>query len=105
RYNTNKSSLSNLRSQLSQIGASRPSGGGSSGGCYIATMVYGSYEHPQVIVLRNFRDNVLNGYSLGRRFISFYYKHSPNWVEKMKDKKFLNKAIKIILNSIIKLLK
>ncbi len=107
RYNTNKSSLSNLRSQLSQIGASRSSGGSSSGsgGCYIATMVYGSYEHPQVLVLRGFRDNVLNNYSLGRKFINFYYKHSPNWVEKMKDNKTLNKAIKIILNSIIKLLK
>jgi len=105
RYNTNKSSLSSLKSQLSQIGASRPSGGSSSGGCYIATMVYGSYEHPQVIVLRGFRDNVLNNYTLGRKFISFYYKHSPNWVVKMKDNKTLNKAIKIFLNSIIKLLK
>ncbi len=106
RYNTNKSSLSNLRSQLSQIGASRPSGGGSSsGGCYIATMVYGSYEHPQVIVLRDFRDNVLNKHTAGQKFINFYYKNSPNWVEKMKDKKTLNKAIKIILNGIIKLLK
>jgi hypothetical protein len=101
RYNTNKSSLSNLRSQLSQFGASRPS----SGGCYIATLVYGSYEHPQVIVLRGFRDNVLNKYTAGRKFITFYYKHSPNWVEKMKDKETLNKAIRIILNAIIKLLK
>jgi hypothetical protein len=76
-----------------------------SSGCYIATMVYGSYEHPQVLVLRGFRDNVLNNYSLGRKFINFYYKHSPYWVEKMKNNKTLNKAIKIILNSIIKLLK
>lgn len=30
-----------------------------SGGCYIATMVYGNYDHPQVMVLRDFRDSYL----------------------------------------------
>jgi hypothetical protein len=30
------------------------------GHCYIATMVYGDYNHPNVIELRNYRDNSLN---------------------------------------------
>jgi hypothetical protein len=110
-YNTNKSSLSNLRSQLSQIGtgsSGRSSGGSSSSGksgCYIATMVYGNYDHPQVIVLRRFRDNVLAKHTLGLNFISFYYKHSPSWVENLKDKIFVNRIIRVFLNGIIKILK
>jgi hypothetical protein len=30
------------------------------GFCYVATMVYGDYNHPSVIHLRKFRDNKLN---------------------------------------------
>ena len=30
-----------------------------SGGCYVATCVYGSYDCPQVWTLRRFRDNTL----------------------------------------------
>jgi len=104
RYNTNKSSLSSLKSQLSNIGASSPSSGSSSGGCYIATMVYGSYDHPQVIVLRRFRDNVLDNNCVGRQFVKFYYKHSPSLVEKLKENKTINKSIKVILNIIINFL-
>lgn len=28
-------------------------------GCYIATMAYGSYDHPQVMILRRYRDDIL----------------------------------------------
>lgn len=28
-------------------------------GCYIATMAYGDYDHPQVIILRDYRDYTL----------------------------------------------
>ena len=73
--------------------------------CYIATMVYGDYNHPQVIVLRDFRDNTLQNSSLGRAFIRFYYKNSPAWVKKMQDKKIVNVIIKTILNKFIKLYK
>lgn len=40
-----------------------------SSGCYIATMAYGDYNHPQVVHLRNFRDNRLANYYIGREFI------------------------------------
>ena len=47
-------------------------------GCFIATAVYGDYDHPQVLKLRNFRDSTLRKSLLGRCFISFYYTVGPH---------------------------
>ena len=74
-------------------------------GCYIATMVYGDYEHPQVLVLRGFRDGFLAHSLLGRSFIRFYYKYSPSWVKALENNRLINQAIKRSLNQFIKLLK
>lgn len=52
----------------------------SSGGCYIATAVYGSYDCPQVWVLRRFRDYRLAKTWYGRAFIKTYYTISPTLV-------------------------
>ena len=69
--------------------------------CYIATMVYGDYNHPQVIALRGFRDNTLQNSILGRAFIRFYYRNSPSWVEKMQGKKTIISIIRTILDKFI----
>ena len=76
----------------------------SSSGCYIATMVYKDYNHPKVMVLRNFRDDFLLNYFVGREFVKFYYKYSPSIVELLKDKRSINNIIKKSLNMIIKLI-
>lgn len=75
------------------------------GGCYIATMAYGDYEHPQVIVLRQFRDSYLSKYVWGRMFIKFYYAHSPRWVERLKNHTHINGLIRVVLDSFVCLLK
>jgi hypothetical protein len=75
------------------------------GNCFIATMVYGSYEHPQVLVLRQFRDDVLQNSMFGRWFIKTYYHYSPKLVEKIKDKQTINTIIRNLLNQIIKIIK
>ncbi|GEM_PF-5804667 len=74
-------------------------------GCYIATMAYGNYEHPQVIILRRYRDQVLDSYILGKFFIKTYYKYSPKLVEKLRNKENINGLIRITLNQIIKIIK
>lgn len=93
-YFNNNSTLNSINRQLQPKQTS-------SGGCYIATMVYGDYDHPQVMALRNFRDEFLDHREWGRRFIRFYYKHSPGWVEKLKSHKLINKGIQKILDSFI----
>lgn len=74
-------------------------------GCYIATMAYGDYQHPQVIILRHFRDTVLEKSLLGRLFIKNYYLFSPQLVEILKSQKLINIFIRKSLNQFIKLIK
>ena len=50
-------------------------------GCYIATAVYGSYDCPEVWVLRRYRDNTLSSSIFGRIFIRLYYAISPTLVK------------------------
>lgn len=88
-FKNNNSTLNNINTQLN------PSG------CYIATMAYGDYDHPQVIVLRDFRDSFLVKRGWGRQFISYYYAHSPQWVEKLKNRKKTNKVIRKVLDGFV----
>ncbi len=52
-------------------------GGGSNGGCFIATAAYGSYWEPHVMTLRQFRDSYLLTNKLGTKFVETYYRYSP----------------------------
>jgi len=66
--------------------------GGESGGCFIATSVYGNYDHPIVLDLREFRDNWLEKREKGKRFIRWYYQKGPmlaSCIEKSKTRKIL----------------
>jgi len=57
------------------------SGGAEKGGfCFIATAVYGDYDHPNVRRLRTYRDQVLARSSAGKQFIAWYYKNGPKLV-------------------------
>lgn len=52
-----------------------------SGGCYVATAVYGSYDCPEVWTLRRFRDYTLAETWYGRAFVYTYYAISPTLVK------------------------
>lgn len=97
-YQSNFSTLKRMDSQLNPKSKSTTS---SSGGCYIATMAYGDYDHPQVMVLRDFRDSFLAKRNWGKRFIAYYYAHSPNWVEKLKNHKTINAIIRKVLDTFV----
>lgn len=67
-------------------------------GCYIATMAYGDYNHPQVLTLRRFRDDVLLKSIFGRLFVKIYYYVSPKLVWLLRDSETVNTFIRKILD-------
>jgi hypothetical protein len=56
---------------------SSSSGSSSSGACFIATAVFDSYDSPEVVKLRYFRDHYLSQHIVGRSFTALYYKVGP----------------------------
>ena len=81
-----------------------PQSNNKSEGCYIATMAYGDYDHPQVLVLRDFRDNFLLPTHLGRLFVRFYYWISPELVRILNGHERINYMIRKTLDFFIKIL-
>ena len=73
--------LQEVNKVLTQQSTNHSANTTSSGGCYVATAVYGSYDCPQVWTLRRFRDDVLASSFAGRLFIRTYYAISPTLVK------------------------
>jgi hypothetical protein len=70
-----------------------------SSGCFIATAVYGSPYASEVILLKEFRDNWLLNFELGKLFVSFYYWVSPpiaNQIAKSNSLKAITKSTLVI---------
>lgn len=72
-----------------------------SGGCYIATAIYGSYDCPEVWTLRRFRDLKLAESVFGRAFIKLYYSTSPTLVKWFGKTLFFKKTFKPILDKLV----
>ena len=74
-------------------------------GCYIATCVYGSYDCPNVWVLRRFRDYKLSHSAPGRLFIRGYYAISPVLVKHFGSEEWFRKMWAGILDPCVGLLR
>ena len=74
---------------------------GKSGGCYIATAIYGSYDCPQVWTLRRYRDYSLAKTWYGRAFIRTYYAISPTLVKWFGDLELFKNFWKPRLNRMV----
>lgn len=79
----------------------RPASASSSGGCYVATAVYGSYDCPQVWTLRRYRDNQLAKSRHGRAFIRIYYAISPTLVKWFGETKWFKRIWLIKLDKMV----
>lgn len=77
----------------------------SSGGCYVATAAYGSYDCPEVWVLRRFRDDYLAKSMAGRAFIKTYYAVSPTAVKIFSPHKAINAMVRNALDKWVSKLK
>lgn len=73
-----------------------------SGGCYIATAVYGNYDCPQVWTLRRFRDYQLAETWYGRVFIKLYYAVSPTLVKQFGGKAWFTRFWRTKLDKMVK---
>lgn len=77
-------------------------GGKEKGGfCFIATAGYGSYFHPFVKVLRDFRDTFLMTNESGRRFVAGYYHNGPAVVELMNKYTILKPVARVLLMPLV----
>lgn len=73
-----------------------------SGGCYVATAVYGSYDCPQVWTLRRYRDYTLAESWYGRAFIHTYYAISPTLVKWLGETEWFKNLWKPKLDKMVK---
>jgi DNA-binding beta-propeller fold protein YncE len=80
-----------------------PSGGSGSGSsnCFIATAAYGSWLDPQVLTLRQFRDQHLLTNAIGSWFVALYYRHSPPIADYIRDREILKAIVRSVLAVII----
>ena len=80
---------------------STPTPAQKSGGCYVATCVYGSYDCPQVWTLRRYRDTTLASTWYGRAFIHTYYAISPTVVKWFGNTQWFKKLGKNKLDKMV----
>lgn len=72
--------------------------------CFIATASFDSPRSPEVLILRQFRDQFLKQNKFGRSFIYHYYKQSPKLVPLILKYKVLKLTARAIIKPIASLL-
>ena len=73
-------------------------------GCFIATAIYGSINHPNVLALRRFRDLHLETNLIGRAFCALYYQFSPRLAQGFFSHDRARKVMRFLLDEICKTL-
>lgn len=74
----------------------------SNNGCFVATAVYGSYDSPEVWVLRRWRDTKLMRTRGGRAFVRAYYATSPTLVQIVGGRRWFTYPARRALDSLVR---
>lgn len=88
---TNSAGLSSNATVVVQVGET------SKGSCFIATAAFGSYLHPSVGTLRDFRDAYLMTNAAGQAFVHWYYRLSPPMADLIEQKAWVKAAVRVML--------
>lgn len=75
------------------------------GGCYVATAVYGSYDCPEVWILRRWRDRRLMTNTAGRFLVSAYYSISPHLVRLLGNRVWFRSSMQGPIDVLVKRLR
>ena len=67
------------------------------GNCFIATAAFGSYLHPYVGMLREFRDTFLLTNSAGQAFVGWYYRVSPPLAALIAQEDYARAVVRLML--------
>ena len=73
--------------------------------CFVASVAYGDQNHPDVMFLRFFRDNILNNSKAGRAFIVWYWRNGPKLAKLVGKSVILRHTAKAFISGSVKLLK
>jgi len=74
--------------------------------CFIATATYSNLDHPNVVLLRGFRDEYLQKTRIGSLFIQLYYSFSPPLAKIIEKYKILRLLTHLIfINPLVSILK
>jgi hypothetical protein len=89
-----------IQSSSSSVPLAGGSGGGG-GGCFIATAAYGNYNHPNVKLLREFRDRYLLTNRVGSLIVDVYYRYSPAVARFAENRKPIKAVARLNLMPVI----
>lgn len=67
---------------------------GDTEGCFVATVVYGDANAPDINVLRDFRDDTLLQSEAGEKFVTAYYDHGKNAADFIANRPIAKKIVK-----------
>lgn len=57
--------------------------------CFIATATLGNPNHPYIITLKKYRDDVLSSTQIGQVFVRRYYQYSPKYAQMIESSRLL----------------
>ena len=75
--------------------------GAASSACFIATAAFGSYMEPDVMLLREFRDQYLLTNKPGKRFVKAYYKYGPHAANYVEEHDWLKPIVRVSLMPLV----
>lgn len=73
--------------------------------CFVATVVFGDIDEPEVKTLRSWRDNYLSQKAFGRYLIKLYYKNGRYLSEFVKRHIYLGPVFKFVIIFMMRMLK